>query len=95
MSYSRLGEERSDSDPLIGVMARLSSQRKLSAHSLDIDNEERNPVHQAAREVVGALVENHWSLYSAAILVALRRLCEAVADEAVECDAGVGGGVGA
>jgi hypothetical protein len=73
-------------------MARLSSRRKLSAHSLDVDIEERDPVRQAAREVVGALVENHWALYSATILVALRRLCEAVADEAVECDAEVAGG---
>jgi hypothetical protein len=70
---------------LIGVMARLSSRRKLSAHSLDIDIEERDPVHQAAREVVGALVENHWSLHAAALVVALRRLCEAAADRAVEC----------
>jgi hypothetical protein len=92
MIYSRLGEERSDSDPLIGVMARLSSQRKLSADSLNINIKERDPVNKAAREVVGALVENHWALYSATILVALRRLCEAVADEAVECDAGGGGG---
>ncbi len=91
MIYSGLGAERSGSDPLVGVMLRLS-RRKLGAQKLNTDIEERDPVHQAAREVVAALVENHWSLHAASIVVALRRLCEAVADEAVECDAVVGGG---
>jgi hypothetical protein len=40
---------------------------------------EHDPVYQAAREVVQALIETRWSLQAAAVVVALRRLCDTVA----------------
>jgi hypothetical protein len=47
--------------------------------SLKIEMESHDPVHHAAREVVNALIETRWSLEAAVVVVALRRLCEAVA----------------
>lgn len=44
----------------------------------DFDIADRDPIHQAAREVVRALVANHWSLSAAAFVVALHRLRDAV-----------------
>ena len=46
---------------------------------MGIEIESHDPVHHAAREVVKALVETRWSLEAAVVVVALRRLCEAVA----------------
>ena len=48
-----------------------------------LEIEGRDPVDHAAREVVRALIGTRWSLEAAVVVVALRRLCEAVA--AREC----------
>jgi hypothetical protein len=51
---------------------------ELEARRSYVDVAECDPVHRAAHEVVAALIESRWSLSAAVVVVALRRLCEAV-----------------
>ena len=51
---------------------------ELEDHSSHLDIAECDPIHHAAHEVVAALIESRWSLTAAVVVVALRRLCEAV-----------------
>ena len=65
------------------MLGNAPSQRtvdglELEARRSSVDTAEGDPVHRAAHELVAALIENRWSPTAAVVVVALRRLCEAV-----------------
>ena len=65
------------------MIGSAPSQRTVDGLDLEacrssVDTAEGDPVHRAAEELVAALIENRWSPTAAVVVVALRRLCEAV-----------------
>ncbi|MGA2926167.1 MAG: hypothetical protein ABSG43_09260 [Solirubrobacteraceae bacterium] len=61
-------------------MIHLSTAERLDTDKLVLELAEPDPVHQAAREVVHAVLDSCWTLDAAAVVVALRRLCDTVLD---------------
>jgi len=68
----------------IALGEALGSPEHRGTDDVELDDRGNDPVNRAARELVGALIDSRWSLEAAAVVVALRHLCETV--EGVEVD---------
>ena len=52
--------------------------------ALEAEVRQHDPINRAARELVKALIDTHWSLEAAAVVVALRRVCETVESKQID-----------